>query len=329
MGTPLTGRPLARAVARHPMHAALLAITLAASIALILSAFARDASGYADTQLAPSGACPGADQIDLPDADETSAMLCLINDARVANGARPLAHSPMLDASAASKAQNIMRCDDFSHTACGQPFSVTFELAGYLAGTGVQFGENLAHGSGSLATPRSIMESWLDSADHRQNLFDASWTEYGVALRKGTLLGTPGTGLWVAHFGTRAADEIASDERPVTPQSSDVTGASKAPRSGNAAGVAPQPATSLRVSVRPARVRSGRRVSYRLVVTAQTASGAARARNVVVVLAGGRVRTDARGEAVIVARLRRPGRHSAVATMGRLRARATVRVIRR
>jgi hypothetical protein len=52
-------------------------------------------------------------------------------------------------------------------------------------------------------------------------------------------------------------------------------------------------------------------------------------RNVAVVFAGRRALTDARGRAVIVARLRTPGAYKAVATIGPLRAKATVRVIGR
>lgn len=325
MDTPIAGRPLVRAVARHPMHAALLAIALAAITAFILAAFVRDASGSADMHVARASACAGADNPEQPASDEAATMLCLINDARVASGLRPLGRSPLLEASAAIKAENIMRCDDFSHTACGQAFSVPFEVAGYLTGSAVEFSENLAYGSGSLASPRSIMQSWLDSADHRRNLFDSRWTEQGVALRRGTLLGGPGTGLWVAHFGTRTAPEITED-RPDAPQPGDIIQGAQAPRSGDATGVAPPRATALRVSVSPARVTSGRRVSYRLVVTARAARGRARVRNAAVTLAGRRARTDARGQAIIVARLRTPGRYKAVAAIERLRAHATVRV---
>ena len=66
----------------------------------------------------------------------------------------------------------------------------------------------------------------------------------------------------------------------------------------------------IRLSVRPRRVRTGRRVSFRFSVRAsgEPVSGAT------VSFAGGRVRTGASGRAAMTRRLRRTGRHTARAT---------------
>ena len=44
-------------------------------------------------------------------------------------------------------------------------------------------GENIARGQ---PTPREVMESWLKSPGHRENLLKAKWTKLGVGLARGT-----------------------------------------------------------------------------------------------------------------------------------------------
>jgi hypothetical protein len=61
-----------------------------------------------------------------------------------------------------------VRCDDFSHTACGRSAVAPFEQASYLTPkTTCVTGENLAYEADSVATPRSIMRAWPESDSHR------------------------------------------------------------------------------------------------------------------------------------------------------------------
>ena len=46
-------------------------------------------------------------------------------------------------------------------------------------------GENLAWGSGTLATPRAMVRAWMQSADHRANLLDRHFADVGDRRRPG------------------------------------------------------------------------------------------------------------------------------------------------
>jgi uncharacterized protein YkwD len=131
-------------------------------------------------------------------------MRCLINWTRRHAGLAAATRNAELDRSASLRAQDIKRCQDFSHTPCGQAFITVFTLVGYFTGA-VAVGENLAWGQGRLGTPRAAMASWLTSPPHREILFTAKWRDLGVGRAHGTLFGRPNVTIWVAQFGRRAA----------------------------------------------------------------------------------------------------------------------------
>lgn len=280
------------------------AVALCATVtAGAMGSFPRSSPAAYENYLAPARACPGSDTPTLVRTEQVSAMLCLVDYARATQGVGVLARAPLLGASAAIKAADIVRCDDFSHTACGRSVNAPFEEAGYAAPDVLwAVGENLAYGADLLGSPRSVMRDWLQSDEHRDNLLDAQWQDQGVALNKPqALLGLTSTAVWVSHFGRRAAAATAPGASP----------------------------PALTLAVRPARVRSGRRIGFRFLVGSSTGARSP-VRGATVSFASRRARTDASGRATIVARLRRPGRHRAVARKDRSRrATAFVRVVRR
>lgn len=130
-------------------------------------------------------------------------MRCLINWARRHGGLAAVHPNAALNRSAGMRAADIRRCQDFSHTACGEPFLDVFEVVGYFTGTAA-VGENIAWGQGRLGTARSAMAGWLASPEHRQILFTGSWQDVGVArVRATSLFGRPNVTVWVAQFGHR------------------------------------------------------------------------------------------------------------------------------
>ena len=72
-------------------------------------------------------------------------LICLVNEARAAQGLPALRESRRLDRASRLRALAIRRCGQFSHTACGEPFRGVFARAGYRRRT---IGENLAWGTG-------------------------------------------------------------------------------------------------------------------------------------------------------------------------------------
>jgi uncharacterized protein YkwD len=131
------------------------------------------------------------------------ALRCLVNWARRHAGQPALRRSPELDHSAAMRANDIRRCQDFSHTPCGESFITVFQQAGYLTAAGT-VGENLAWGQGRLGSARTAMAGWLASLEHRQILFGSRWRDLGLArVRAGSLFGRANVTVWVAQFGQR------------------------------------------------------------------------------------------------------------------------------
>ena len=156
--------------------------------------------------VAPASTCPGGDDPKAsPDAQQGT-MLCLVNYARARKGLAPLATAVPLSTAAALKARQIADCGRFDHDPCGTGANAVFDVSGYKAGvTQWGTGENLAIASAAIASPRRILNGWLESEHHRENLFRTDWREQGVALLPGISLdGHPNVNVWVSDFGYRS-----------------------------------------------------------------------------------------------------------------------------
>jgi uncharacterized protein YkwD len=192
-------RPMPRTV-RRPLLVAALAVAL---LGAVPSAGAADFEQY----LVPPSVCPGQANPGARAATKLRAMRCLLNHARKKRGLEPLRRHWKLDRAARLKLRDNVRCDEFSHTACGKPFISVFKRSGYVtqATWSYSVGENLAWGQGLLGTPRSIVLAWLRSDGHRRNLFSTVWREMGVAYRlEAHFLGYENVALWANTFGRRS-----------------------------------------------------------------------------------------------------------------------------
>jgi uncharacterized protein YkwD len=127
-------------------------------------------------------------------------MRCLTDFARRRAGRRPLARARRLDRSAALKSRDIVRCNSFSHDACGRDFTYWMRRTGYIGGGCWRAGENLAVGVGRYATPRAIFAGWLRSSGHRHNIL-GDYRDLGLGLRVGALGDWRAAHVWTQHFG--------------------------------------------------------------------------------------------------------------------------------
>ena len=143
--------------------------------------------------------CPGQDNAGAGATVQEKTMLCLVNQAREQRGLDPLAASRSLSRAAARKSADILRCDQFSHEACGREFTHWIERSGY---GGCGWAENIAYGTGSFATPRSIFRSWMNSSGHRRNIL-GDYDDIGIGLQVGNLGGEGGAHVWTQQFGSR------------------------------------------------------------------------------------------------------------------------------
>jgi len=155
--------------------------------------------------------CPGANVV--PTAHSVNAArdatACLVNRERTKRGLRALRTNRLLESSAGAYARDMVRRSFFAHVSpTGETLTERIrEDTRYLAGAlRWEIGENLAWGTGSLATPAQIVRGWMRSPGHRRNILHASYREMGL----GVALGTPvdasaasGAATYANQFGRR------------------------------------------------------------------------------------------------------------------------------
>jgi uncharacterized protein YkwD len=153
--------------------------------------------------IAPETACPGQSDESLSAASQEATMGCMINFVRSEAGESGLAPVAPLDDSSDDKANDIIGCGEFSHTACGRAFTYWIEQDGYVQPGGcTAAGENIAWGTGELGTVRSILTAWVNSPEHLANILRTEYHDFGVGLEVGLLNGYPDAHVWVTHFGS-------------------------------------------------------------------------------------------------------------------------------
>jgi hypothetical protein len=180
------------------------ALLVAASLAVaVWSAGAGSAVAEArgsDRVIAPESTCGDVPVFSEP-GRAVKAMVCMTNFARAAKGLPRYRVKRDLARSADRKVADILRCDAFSHSACGRPFSYWI-TRNYLDGHGCwSAGENIAWGTGPYAGVRSIFRAWMNSPPHRGAILSPDYRDLGIGLGTGRLDGRSGAAVWVQHFG--------------------------------------------------------------------------------------------------------------------------------
>lgn len=149
--------------------------------------------------LASERTCPGGERSDLPLGEQANVMTCLINYARQQRGLSNLTPASLLDDTSLKKAKKIVRCGEFAHDACGDDPVADVRAANYFG----SWGENLYIGEGRLGVPRVALDGWLNSPEHRENLFNPSWRFEGIAVMTAPKVGEYSDAtIWVNQFGT-------------------------------------------------------------------------------------------------------------------------------
>lgn len=137
----------------------------------------------------------------------TGATLCLLNKERAKRHRKRLRHDAELHAAAMAYAKQMARRNFFDHVEPdGDDLLDRIRRTTYLDEvTGWALGENIAWGSGRLATPREIVRSWMSSPGHKRNILDKRFTDIGIGVAIGApVKGGPGdAATWSTEFGTR------------------------------------------------------------------------------------------------------------------------------
>ncbi|MEM7798421.1 MAG: CAP domain-containing protein [Chloroflexota bacterium] len=122
-------------------------------------------------------------------------VIRLVNEERAEAGCNPVTAEPALRLAAYSHSKDMGDNLYFSHTGLnGSRFWDRAEDAGY---TGFASGENIAAGYGS---PASVMNAWMNSDGHRNNILNCRHTEIGVGHY---VAGQGYNNYWTQVFGRR------------------------------------------------------------------------------------------------------------------------------
>jgi uncharacterized protein YkwD len=174
----------------------------AAVVAAALAAFL-----FSVPTASASGACRAANA----SASQASkrvlvrATLCVLNAERARHHLRPLRLNRQLSEAARRHSRAMARERFFSHDSQnGASFVDRIRSTGYLSGARSWYvGENIAYGSGTRSSPRSIDTAWMNSPPHRANILSRSFREIGIGLASGTPVGGGGA-TYTTDFGQRS-----------------------------------------------------------------------------------------------------------------------------
>jgi uncharacterized protein YkwD len=134
-------------------------------------------------------------------------VIKLTNDQRAKYGLPALKENLNLDASAALKTEDMFINQYFAHE------SPLEEGVGDLAkSSGYSFlviGENLA--MGNFENDETLVQAWMDSLGHRENILNKNYKEIGVSVKRGIYQGKT---IWMAvqHFGRPLSDCKSPDD---------------------------------------------------------------------------------------------------------------------
>ncbi len=151
------------------------------TIAILAAALLASSAGVASARK-----CAGANLV--PNAHNLkkvkAAVLCLINRERVRHGERSLKGRRRLARAARAHSHDMVRYGYFSHDSPnGQTPLDRIRSTGFISrNLSWSIGENIAWGTGRLATPREIVSAWMHSPGHRANILDPSFRFTGIGI---------------------------------------------------------------------------------------------------------------------------------------------------
>jgi uncharacterized protein YkwD len=165
-----------------------------AHIALGATSKARAAQDCANADISPDRGTVDAVR---------AAILCLHNQIRAQRGLPLLRENARLRRAALAHSGDMVSRGYFEHTTPNGVTMVERIMAARYASprVGWALGENLAWGTGRLATPRAIMKAWMDSPGHRANIVKRSYREIGIGVVAGVPSDRGAGATYTADFG--------------------------------------------------------------------------------------------------------------------------------
>jgi uncharacterized protein YkwD len=133
---------------------------------------------------APAATCKGANADPATTNLKTvkHATVCLLNQQRRKHGLKRLKTNGRLSVASQRHSNGMVSSKTFAHG----NFVGRIKAARYLQGSGSwSVGENIAWGSGGLATPAQIVKAWMNSPPHRHNVLSGGFREIGIGVARG------------------------------------------------------------------------------------------------------------------------------------------------
>jgi hypothetical protein len=135
-------------------------------------------------------------------------LIRLTNVEREKQGLGDLTEDNRLDQAALEKGKNMFAENYWAHYSPSGK-----DPWGFIQAAGYQFsyaGENLAR---NFYTSQDVVTAWMNSPTHRENVVNSHYTNIGMAVLNGTLLGQP-TILIVQEFGKPADNVVKTANSP-------------------------------------------------------------------------------------------------------------------
>jgi uncharacterized protein YkwD len=188
---------------RLPLLLAVLGASGSAALLAPASSSVLSAAAAAGEPVARAAqACPGARARITKAAPRKlrSALLCLVNRKRAANGLKALRLDRKLQRAAGRHARDMVKHDYFAHQRDGGPdLSTRLDRAGW---EGTAWGETIAYGCGSSGSPRATLKGWMHSPPHRDILLSGTYRRGGLGVGADAPCGDGGA-TWVLDVGRK------------------------------------------------------------------------------------------------------------------------------
>jgi uncharacterized protein YkwD len=128
-----------------------------------------------------------------------SALLCLVNRKRAANGLGSIKLDRRMQRAATRHARDMVRSHYFAHRRPGGP-DLTERLR-RARWHGSAWGETIAYGCGRAGTPRATVRTWMRSPSHRAILLSSTYRHGGIGVAESAPCGSGA--MWVLDLGRR------------------------------------------------------------------------------------------------------------------------------
>jgi uncharacterized protein YkwD len=179
----------------------IVAAMVAVAVLAAPAATASEERALASQQCADADLEPSPDNLDRVRA----AIVCLHNEVRAEHGLPALREHARLRRAAVGHSRDMVADRFFEHTT---PAGVTMVerilRARYVRrNQGWALGENLAWGTGSLATARGAVRAWMGSPGHRANILRRTYRELGVGIVLGVPVSDAAGATYTVDFGVR------------------------------------------------------------------------------------------------------------------------------